>query len=222
MLSLSDAVLSKLAVSAFVVALSPIPVMFVLVLLVHSERPRTASIAYLIGRLLALTTLTGVFVHVPRFPGTLIGTAPPWTDWPVLALGIALIGLGGWTWRRRNEFARPARWESRMGRVTPAVSATIGIAPTMANPKVIAASATAGVQIGALDLNALGMAAAVLYYAVLASSTIAAPIAAYLVVGPRIDPQLDRIRSWIHHRQRAVTALALLSVGVAALLYGFA
>ncbi len=194
----------------------------VLVLLVHSERPRSASLAYLLGRLLALTSLTAVFVHVPRFFDTLIGPAPPWTDWPVLAMGAALIGLGGWIWRRRNEVAGPSRWENQVSRLTPTVSAAIGILPTMANPKVLASSAAAGVQIGALDLTAVGTAVAVAYYAVLASSTIAAPIAAYLVVGPRIDPQLDRIRSWIHHRQRAVTAMALLTAGLAALLYGFA
>jgi hypothetical protein len=92
----------------------------------------------------------------------------------------------------------------------------------MANPKVIAASAAAGVQIGTLDLSAIGTAAAVACYVVVASSTIAVPIAAYIVVGPQIDPQLDRIRSWVHRRQRAVTALAAISLGVAALMYGFA
>lgn len=222
MLSVSGTVLTKLAATASVVALSPIPVVLVLVLLVHSERPRSASIAYLFGRLLALTAVTFVFLRLPEFFEPLLGPAPPWADWPVLAFGLVLIGLGWWIWLRRHEVGGRPRWQSQVGRLTPSVSAAIGILPTMANPKVLAASAAAGVQIGTLDLSAIGTAAAVGYYAVLASSSIAAPVAAYLVVGSRIDPQLDRIRTWLHHRQRAVTALALISFGVAALLYGFA
>lgn len=214
--------LTKLAATASVVALSPIPVVLVLVLLVHSERPRSASIAYLSGRMLALTAVTVAFLQAPELVNALVGPSPPWTDWPVFALGVVLIGLGWWIWRRRHQVGGPTRWQSRVGRLTPSVSAVIGILPTMANPKVLAASAAAGVQIGTLDLSAVGTATAVSYYAVLASSTIAAPIAAYLVVGPRIEPQLDRIRSWVHRRQRTVTALALISFGVAALVYGFA
>ncbi|MBX9639884.1 MAG: GAP family protein [Mycobacteriaceae bacterium] len=222
MLSISGAALAKLAATASVVALAPIPVVLVLVLLVHSERPRSASIAYLSGRLLALTAVTVAFLRVPEFFDAIVGPAPPWTDWSMLAVGVALIGLGWWVWRRRNDIGRRPCRQSRVGRLSPPVSAAIGILPTMANPKVIAASAAAGGQIGNLDLSAIGTAAAVGCYAVVASSTIAAPIAAYLVVGPQIGPQLDRIRSWVHRRQRAVTALAAIALGVAALMYGFA
>jgi hypothetical protein len=211
-----------LAAPALVVALSPLPVVLVLVVLVHSERPRSASIAYLAGRLFALTTVTVIFVSAPRFLEAVHGPAPPWTDWVVVAFGAVTIGLGGWIWARRAQVGASPRWQSQVSRLTPAVSATVGTLPTMANPKVLAASAAAGVQIGALDLTAVGTVAAVVFFSVLASSTIAAPIAAYLAVGPRIDPQLDRIRGWLHRRQRAVTGLALLALGVAALGYGLA
>ncbi|RUP06922.1 MAG: GAP family protein [Mycobacterium sp.] len=214
--------LGTLTAPALVVALSPLPVALVLVVLVHSERPRSASIAYLAGRLLALTTVTALFVRAPRFLDALHGPVPLWADGVMLALGAAMIGLAGWIWARRGDVGAPAPWQNRVGRLTPAVSATIGTLPTMANPKVLAAGAAAGVKIGTLDLTAAGTAAAVVYFAVLASATIAAPIAAYLLLGPRIDPQLDRVRSWLHRRQRAVTALALLAAGIAVLVYGLA
>lgn len=222
MLSAPGVMLTKLGATASVIALSPMPVALVSVLLVHSERPRSASIAYLSGRMLALTAVTVAFLQAPELFDALVGPSPPWTDWPMLALGVVLIGLGWWIWSRRHHVGGATWWQSRVGRLTPSVSAAIGILPTLANPKVLAASAAAGVQIGALDLSILGTAGAVGCYAAVASSTVAAPIAAYLVLGPRIDPQLDRIRSWVHRRQRTVTALALISFGVAALVYGFA
>lgn len=56
----------------------------------------------------------------------------------------------------------------------------------LANPKVLAASAAVGTEIAAFRLTAVSAVAAVAYYAVLATSTVVAPVVAYSVVGPRI------------------------------------
>ncbi|WP_081389535.1 GAP family protein [Mycobacterium colombiense] len=65
-----------------------------------------------------------------------------------------------------------------------------------------------------------GAVIAVAYYVLLANSTVAAPILAYFVVGPRIDSRLERLRRWIQDRHRAITARTLVIVGIAVVLYG--
>ncbi|WP_407685826.1 GAP family protein [Mycobacterium sp. HUMS_1102779] len=218
----SGLLVAKLAAPALVVALSPVPVVLALVLLVHNDRPRSSSIAYLLGRLLSLTGLTVASMRIPRVFDGLRGPAPPWTDWLVVAAGAALVAFGAWVWRRRAAAADEAGWDSRAGRITPAVAAAIGTFPMLANPKVLAASAAAGTQIAAGRLPVLGAAAAVACYAALATSTVAAPVLAYVVAGPRIDRRLEQIRRWIQRRRHAMTATTLVAGGCALVLYGFA
>ena len=51
MLGVSGLVQAKLAGSALVVSLSPMPIVVTFVLLVHNDRPLSSSIAYFLGRL---------------------------------------------------------------------------------------------------------------------------------------------------------------------------
>lgn len=222
MFGLSGLMLAKLAAPAFAVALSPIPIVVALVLLIHNDRPHSSSIAYLAGRLISLTATTAAFMRVPRLFDHLQGPAPAWSDWLVVAAGAALVLLGARLWWRRSNAATESDWEGRVGRITPAIAAAIGMFPMLANPKVLAASAAAGTQIATVRLTSVGAVTAIVFYAALASSTVAAPVLAYVVVGPRIDPQLDRIRRWIRDRRHAMTALALVFGGVAVALYGLA
>src|SRR3954466_3209243 len=48
----------------------------------------------------------------------------------------------------------------------------------------------------------------------LAGSTVIAPILAYLVVGERVDGQLERVRDWMQREHATVTAAILLVIGI--------
>lgn len=206
---------------ALVVALSPVPVVVVLVLLVHNDRPYSSSVAYVLGRSVSLAALTTAFAYVPELLGILAGRWPRWADWVVVGAGAALVVLGVRLWRRRPWGMDGAGWEGRVGRISPMVAVAIGVFPMLANPKVLAASAAAGAEIASVRLTVLGTVTAIVLYAALANSTVAAPVLAYLVVGPRIDPLLDHVREWIQARRDRVTALVLVFVGGVVMVYGF-
>jgi threonine/homoserine/homoserine lactone efflux protein len=218
----SGLILVKLSGSALVVSLSPIPIALTLVLLIHNDRPHSSSIAYLLGRLISLSALTTAFVRVPRLLDRLDGSAPRWINWVFVAVGTLLVVLGARLWWLRARATNKPRWEDedRVARITPTVSAVIGIFTGLANPKVVAVSAAVGTEIATLHSTVVGAVVAVAYYAVLANSTVAAPILAYLVTGPRIDPLLKRIRHWIQTHHQAMTGTVLVIVGSAAVLYG--
>lgn len=214
--------MAKVAGPALVIALSPVPVVLVLVLLVHNDRPYSSSIAYLLGRSISLAGLTTAVIHIPWLRGSLAGPGPPWADWVVVGIGAGLVALGvRMRWRRPRGIDRRG-WESRVGRISPMIAVAMGALPLLANPKALAASAAAGAGIASLHVTVPGTVTAVALYAALANSTVVAPLVAYLAVGPRIDPQLERIRGWIQARREAVTMLTLLLVGGLLMLYGFA
>lgn len=216
---LSGPVFASLTAPAPVIALSPVPVVVALVLLVHNERPYLSSVSYVLGRLVSLTALATAFMHVPRLFDVLVGPAPPWADVAVTVGGVLLVAMGVRVWRRGSRRAGRG-WDDRVGAITPTVAAGMGMFPMLANPKVLAATAAVGTQIASVRFTGTGAAIAVAYYALLANSTVAAPILAYFVVGPRIDSRLERLRRWIQDRHRAITALALGIVGIAVVLYG--
>ncbi|OBH63114.1 hypothetical protein A5685_01675 [Mycobacterium colombiense] len=216
---LSGLVSARLTTPALVIALSPVPVVVALVLLVHNERPYLSSVSYVLGRLVSLGALATAFMHVPRLFDVLVGPAPLWADWAVMVGGVILVAAGLRLWWRRGPTGGRG-WDGRVGAITPAAAAGIGMFPMLANPKVLAASAAVGTQIASVRFTGAGAVIAVAYYALLANSTVAAPILAYFVVGPRIDSRLERLRRWIQDRQRAITALTLVIVGIAVVLYG--
>jgi Sap, sulfolipid-1-addressing protein len=74
-------------------------------------------------------------------------------------------------------------------------------------------NAAAGLIIGTASAGAR-MWIAVAFYTVLAGSTVIAPILGYVIVGERVDSQLERVRDWMQRRHAAVTADTLLVVGV--------
>jgi hypothetical protein len=220
LLGLSSLPLAGIATPALAVALSPVPVVIALVLLVHNDRPRASSLAYLVGRSTALAVLVTVFIGVPRLTGSLDRHhLPRWTEWLVFATGAAFVGAGVMVWHRRDRANAPSQWHRHVGGIAPAAAAALGLFPPLANPNVLAASMAAGAHISALS-SAFSTAVAGACYIVIAGSTVAVPIAVYLALGPRIDPKLEGLRRWVQRHQSAATAATLIVVGVTIAIYG--
>ncbi|OBK41239.1 hypothetical protein A5658_19135 [Mycobacterium sp. 1245111.1] len=204
-------------------ALSPIPVVIALVILIHNDRPRASSIAYLAGR---ATALTASALAVTGASSLLAGAThrhlPSWTKFGAATIGAAMIVAGFRTWRRRRRASTTdPGWHRHLGGIRPPTSAAIGLLPPLLNPKVLAASAAAGTQITALGSPAAIITALGCYVAV-ATSTVAAPVLIYLLAGARIDHRLERVRGVIAARQHETTAVTLMTIGAAIIIYGLA
>ncbi|MCA2251372.1 GAP family protein [Mycobacterium intracellulare] len=218
----SAALLATLMGPALAMALSPIPVVIALVILIHNDQPRASSIAYLAGR---ATALTASALAVTGASSLLAGAThthfPSWTKFIAVAVGAAMIVAGIRTWRRRSASATDPGWHRDLGGIRPPTSAAIGLLPPLLNPKVLAASAAAGTQITALSSPAAIVTALGCYVAV-ATSTVAAPVLIYLLAGARIDHRLERVRGVIASRQSETTAVTLIGIGAAIIIYGLA
>jgi hypothetical protein len=210
-------VLGQLVGPATVVAVSPFSIVAAIFLVLHTNRPVPNGLAFLAGRLVGLAAGTAAFMQAPRLLRWLNRPISP----PVLVgLGAILLVFAVWAWVGRNRMTEEPAWLNTISRIRPAGAAALGCLFVLTNPKMLAANAAAGVLIGAGGFGVAGASGAIAYYSILASSTVAVPVFAYLAVGQRSEPQLTRFRRWLHRRSGAVTAAILLVVGVALILSG--
>lgn len=210
-------VLSELLAPAMVVAISPFSIIAVVILILNTDRPRPNGVAFLAGRLIALAAVTALFVQAPRMLTGLNRPIPP----PVLIItGAVLLVFAVLVWVRRDRMSEEPRWLAGLSRISPIGAGVIGLLLVVTNPKMLAASAAAGLLIGTGSLGVAGAYGAVAYYAAVASSTVAVPVLAYAAVGARADEQLIRLKAWLHRRSGFVSAVILVAVGIGLLLTG--
>ena len=207
-------VLAALIPLALVVALSPLYVIPAVVLVLHSPHPRRTGLVFLLGWPAGLAGVTAVFVEVPRLLDGFHIPLPPWTDWLRIVLGVVLIVLAVWLWVKRKGSAHQPKWLDRTRRITLVGAAAIGMGLVLANPKVLAVNAAAGLVIGTAELGVPGAWLAVVYCTALAGSSAAAPVLAHAVAAERVERQLEQARRWIERQQAAITATILPLIGV--------
>jgi hypothetical protein len=208
------AMLGQLIPLALVVAMSPLTIIPAIVLVLQSDRARPAGLAFMFGWLLGLAATTAVFVQLPRLLDGLNRPAPTWAAWVRLAVGIALIAFGGWRWLTRHQVTRQPAWLNRLSRLTPVGAGAVAVGLILVNPKVLVMNAAAGLVIGTASVGMPGVWVAVVYYTVIAGSSVLLPILAYAVAGERVDHQLEQLKQWMERQHAVLMAGFLVVVGL--------
>jgi Sap, sulfolipid-1-addressing protein len=204
--------LGQLTALSAVVALSPFTVIPALALIMHSERPRIVGLTFIAGWLVGKAAITVAFLRIPQVTHSFHG--PPWTAWLRIAIGLLVLGAAVAYWRRPPSTAGAPRWLDRIKRITPVGAAVTGVALTVINVKVVLACAAAGYLIGTHGLSLAATCVAVAYFTLVAGSTAVLPILAYAVWTHRIDRQLEGFKRWLQRRQRVITVILLVLIGV--------
>lgn len=212
-------VLTDLVPLGLVVALSPLSIIPA-VLVLDTAKPRPTGLAFLTGWLVGLAVLTSIFLEVSSLAGGLREKPPSWASWLRIAVGAALIVFGFVKWLQRNRSAHTPGWMNSMKKFTPGRSLVAGAALTVINPKVLFICAAAGLAIGTAGLRAPGTWSAVVWFVLVAGSTVAVPILAYTVAGSRLDDPLARLKDWMERRHTILIAAILVVVGVMVLYKG--
>ena len=211
-------VLSQLLAPAMVVAISPFSIIVAIFVVLHTDRaPAQTAWRSWWAELLALAAVTAAFLQAPRL---ISGLNRPVSPRVLIALGGILFVIGVWVWVRRDRMTEEPLWLARFSRLTPVGAAAIGVFLVLANPKMLAATAAAGLLIGTAGVSVAGASGAVVYYSAVASSTVAVPVLAYMAVGARADDQLTRLKQWLHRRSGLVSAVILVAVGITLLFMG--
>lgn len=210
--------LGELIPLALVIALSPLSIIPA-VLVLHSDRPRPAGLAFLAGWLVGLSALTALFIGISGLLGGLGDQPPAWASWLRVIVGVALIVFGLFRWFTRHSKPHQMPGTRHLTDSGPGKLAGIGALLTVANPKVLFICAAAGLAIGSAELGNSVPVAAALFVAV-SASTVAAPILAYAVAGERLDPALDRLKVHMERHNAAMVAAILVIIGLMVLYKG--
>lgn len=211
--------LGKLVALAAVIALSPITVIPA-VLVLHAPRPRPASLAFLGGWLAGLIALTGAFVSGSELLAGLHATPPTWAAWVRLVFGVALLALAAYHWFTRHRQRGMPRWMRSFSTLSPARAGLMGAVLVPLRPEVLILCAAAGLAVGNSSLGAAAQVVAAAIFVIVAASSVAVPILAYVGAGDRLDDALERLKAWMEANHDAMLAVILLLIGVIVLYNG--
>jgi threonine/homoserine/homoserine lactone efflux protein len=203
-------VIGELLPLAVGVAISPIPVIAV-ILMLFAPRARATSIGFAIGWLIGVLGAVVVFVALAAGADTGSDAKPSaLVSWIKLALGVLLIALAGKQWRGRPApDAQPAmpKWMAAIDSVTPAKAAGIGFALAALNPKNLARCIATG------SLSGGGTAVAVAVFWVIACATVVVPVFGYAVAADRMRGPLQALKTWLERDNATVMSVLLLVIG---------
>lgn len=200
------------------IAASPIPIAAV-ILMLFSGRARVNSVSFMLAWVVGIAVVTSVVILVPGLEAD--DTEPSTTTgWIKLALAALLLLVGVRQWRTRpgpdDEVPVPG-WMAKIDDLKPGASFGLGFLLSALNPKNLLLAVAAGISIGALPLSTGETIGAVAVFTVIAAITVTVPVIAYLIAGQRLDPTLDRAKSWLIGNNTAVMAVLIIVFGTSLL-----
>lgn len=200
------------------VAVSPIPVIAVILMLL-APRAGGASKGFGFGWVFGILVATFVVVIVASVSDIGGTSSNPSTgsSWVKLILGLLLVQLSVRQWRKRPQGDEPSampKWMQSIDRISPVKAAGLGFLLAAVNPKNLAMCIAAGVVVAGGDLSGGAAVAAVLIFTVIAASTVLIPVIGYAVAQQRMAGWLTDLRTWLEHNNTAVMAVLILVIGV--------
>lgn len=210
-------VIGELLPLAIGVAISPLPIIAAIVMLLTRLAGPT-SLGLLIGWVVGIVVATVVFVIIASTLGLDESSGPSTAgSWVKIGLGVLLLLLAARQWRGRPRPGQPVtmpKWMSAIDSFTLGKAAGLGFALSAVNPKNLLICATAGATIGAAALSGGQIAVAVAVFTVIGASTVAAPVVAYALAKERMRRPLDELRHWLEAHNNAVMSVLLLVIGL--------
>ncbi|MEV7692738.1 GAP family protein [Microbacterium sp. NPDC089189] len=211
------AVLGELLPLAVGIAISPVPIIAAILMLL-SPRARSTGVGFLIGWVVGVVVAVSAFTLlasiVPHGGGD---GATPVTGAIRIVLGTVLLLLAGRQWRsrppREGEQTLPA-WMAAVDSMTAVRALLLGFALVAVNPKNLLMSIAAGMAVGSGGLSVGSQAALIAAFTLLASSSVLIPVLGYVFAAKRMAKPLESMHTWLLRNNAAVMTVLLLVIGV--------
>jgi threonine/homoserine/homoserine lactone efflux protein len=215
--------IGELLPSALAVALTPIPIIAV-VLVLGAPSARTAGPAFAFGWIAGLVLVSVVVV-------LLVGTADdpdtddPGLNWFKVAIGVLFLVMAARQWTKRprqGEAPEQPAWMTSIETATPQRAALLGAMFAGANPKNLALTLAASASIAEAGLDGGDTAIAVAVFIILASTTVAGPVLFYLAGADRAARPLAAVKEFMADNNAVIKMVVLLLLGATILGDGLA
>lgn len=211
---LSDAI-GDLLPSAVAVALSPIPIVAV-VLVLGSRHARTAGPAFAAGWIAGLVAVATIVVLVLSGGADADGDDPG-IAWLKLAIGVLFLLMAGRQWQKRpreGEQPKLPGWMATIDTATAPKALLLGLGLSGANPKNLALTLAAAASIAESGLDSTDEAVAVVVFVAIGSLTVVGAVLAHLLGGDRAARPLAAIRTFMATNNAVIMMVVLLILGV--------
>ncbi len=209
-------VLGDLLPVAVGVAISPIPIVAV-ILVILSNDSAGASTGFAAGWTAGIALVTTVIVLLANTLGGTTAREPSAAvSWIKIVLGALLLVLAAAQWRDRSD-ATPPRWMRAIDQLTPLRALGLGAVLSALNPKNLLLCVSAGLVIGGSGLGSGAKAVAIVVFTALAAATVLAVVVGYALAADRLRGTLDSAREWLQANNHAVLAIVLVVMGAVVL-----
>lgn len=210
--------ISAILTFAIGVAISPIPIIAV-ILMLFSERAKVNGPAFLLGWVSALAVVsTVVFVLAHDGNVATSSTASDSVSWGKIALGVLLLSFARRSWRKRPAPAEEPelpKWLATVESVSPVKAFGLAVVLAAVNPKNLILTLGAATGLAQIDgLTTSDAVVAIVVFVVIASLSIAGPVLYALFGGARARSSLNSAKVWLTANNAAVLAVLFLVFGV--------
>jgi threonine/homoserine/homoserine lactone efflux protein len=199
------------------VALSPVPIIAVVLMLV-SARARANGSAFVLGWILGLGIVGAIVFAIAGPSGpTSDGEPATWVDVLKLLLGLLCLLVALRQWRGRphgdDEPATP-KWMGAIDGFGPGKALLAGGVLAGANPKNLLLAVAAASSIAAAGISSGEQTVAYVVFALVGTIGVAAPVVVYFTMGDRAGPLLDSLKAWMARNNGVILAVLMLVIGV--------
>lgn len=200
--------------SAIGVALSPIPIIAV-VLMLSTPRARSNGPAFAVGWIVGLSAVSAVVVFI--LGATSSGSADDTVAWGKVALGVLFLGMARRQWQKRpkkGEEPEMPGWISTIDDLTPPKVLGLGLLLSAANPKNLALTLAAAASIAqTTGLSDAEETIAIAVFVALSSVTVVGAVIVYLVAPTASERPLGAMKEFMTHNSAVIMMVVLLILG---------
>ena len=208
--------LGDLLPAALGVALSPIPIIAT-VLMLLSQRARQTAPAFALGWMVGLTAVLVVVLFVAGPDGLDTSDSSDTTYWIKLVIGVLFLLLAVRTWIKRprpGQVVEPPKWMAKIDTLSPVVAAGLGAALSALNPKNLALAISGAVSIASNDLSSTQTLVCVVLFVAIGSVLVAGPVIAFLVRGQAMAEPLGHLKDFMQLHNAAIMSVLLGVLGL--------
>jgi len=199
------------------VAISPVPIIAV-ILMLFTKKAKSNSLAFLLGWVLGLTIVGGIVLYIAGTQDLSPGSEPSTAASAIrLLLGLLLLFLAAKQWKKRprpGEEPEMPKWMKTIGSFTPAKALGLALLLSGVNPKNLALTMAAAMNIAQANLNSFQSFVLLGVFVIIGSITVAIPVIVYLTMGNKAAKALDEMKAWLTHNNATVMFVLLIILGV--------
>jgi threonine/homoserine/homoserine lactone efflux protein len=213
--------ISEVLTFAVGVAISPVPIIAV-ILMLFSSRAKVNGPMFMLGWLAALAVVSGIAYAIAGSGGTDTDTTDT-VSWAQIVFGVVFLLLAVRNWRHRPSPGTTPdmpKWMGGIDAFSPGKALVLGLLLAGVNPKNLLLSAAAGSALATTEPTTTEAVIALAVFVGIGSLTIAGPVVYYLLGGQQAKTRLDSAESWLAAHNNAVMTVLFLIFGVSLIAKG--